>query len=317
MRRPLAEHCDRISVSDLRRLVEPGAEGHRLADGTALQLRWAAVRGCFGGREGRALVMRCPGCQAHARVLWRPPGADWRCWRCQPISHRSHRRPGARRGRRKPVRWRVAQIAAEQRRIADLLGLASWPPQRLLWDYRSLGLEARRPDAPRLSSEREWALTLRLDALENMRLALLLPQIDASLRELGQGLPEWPELERGVAGSRRVVRATAWAVRRRAQDSRTTRGGVSASASEIAGFEHSAVGRLNPSRSCAVDLAHLATAGRVRPVATARGHADDSATEAQRLGADAGNARGSRVVPPVGEGSGNHRQRSAAGVPGD
>lgn len=266
MRRPLAEHCERISVTDLRPLVEPGAERHTLADGTGLVMRWAAVRGCFGGREGRALVMRCPGCQAHARVLWRPPGAGWSCWRCQPISHRSHRRPGARRGRPKPVRWRVAQIAAEQRKIAELLGLASWPPQRLLWDYRSLGLEARRPDAPRLSSEREWALTLRIDALETLRLALLLPQIDASLRELGQGLPEWPELERGVAGSRRVVRATAWAVRRPAQDSRTARGGVSPSAGGIAGSEHFPASRLNPSRSFAPELAHPATAGRVRLV---------------------------------------------------
>lgn len=317
MRRPLAEHCERISVTDLRPLVEPGAERHTLADGTRLQLRWAAVRGCFGGREGLALVLRCPGCQAHARVLWRPPGAYWRCWRCQPISHRSHRRPGARRGRPKPVRWRVAQICAEQRKIADLLGLQHWPPQRILWSWKTLGLEARRPDAPRLSSEREWALTLRIDALENMRLALLLPQIDASLRELGQGLPEWPELERGVAGSRRVVRATAWAMRRPAQDPRTTRCGVATAASGIAGSGHSAVSRLNPNRSDALGLALPDTAGRVRPVATARGHADDSATEAQRLGADAGNPRGSRVVPPVGKGSGNHRQRSAAGVPSD
>lgn len=255
MRRPLAEHCERISVSDLRPLVEPGTEHHALADGTRLQLRWAAVRGCFGGREGRALVLRCPGCQAHARVLWRPPGADWRCWRCQPISHRSHRRPGARRGRPKPVRWRVAQICAEQRKIADLLGLASWPPQRLLWDYRSLGLEARRPDAPRLSSEREWALTLRIDALENMRLALLLPQIDASLRELGQGLPEWPELERGVAGSRRVVRATAWAMRRPAQDPRTPRGSGAPCADRTKSPGESAVRILNPSPFSVANLA--------------------------------------------------------------
>ncbi|MFM2159062.1 MAG: hypothetical protein RLZZ124_1536, partial [Cyanobacteriota bacterium] len=204
MRRPRAEHAERLNATSLRALVAPGAERHTLADGTTLQLRWRPVRGCFGGTGGVALLVGCPGCDATARVLYRPAGRTWGCWRCHPLSWRSHRRSGSRRGRPKPISWDVDRINAEQRRIADLLGLASWPPRRLIWSARTLPLEARRPDAPRLSPGREQALHWRLDALESLRIGLLLPRIDAELRQWGRALPPWPGMSRELAAARRM-----------------------------------------------------------------------------------------------------------------
>ena len=106
MRRHRAEACDRLALADVRPLVEPGAAAAALPDGTALDLRWGTARGCYGGRPGRVLLLSCPVCSRSARVLWRPPGCGWGCCKCWPLSHASHRRPGAHRGRQKPLRWR-------------------------------------------------------------------------------------------------------------------------------------------------------------------------------------------------------------------
>lgn len=226
MRRPRAEHAERLNATSLRALVAPGAERHTLADGTTLQLRWRTLSGCFGGAGGVALLVGCPGCDATARVLYRPAGRTWGCWRCHPISHRSHRRSGARRGRPKPTSWRLDQITAEQRRTAEHLGLQQWPPERLIWGVADLFSAPLVPGAPRLSRDRQLALVLRLDALETLRLVVLLPEIDAELKRLdpeSEGLPQWPGMESKAARARRVVGQTAWAMRRPAGDPRTPR----------------------------------------------------------------------------------------------
>ena len=218
--RPRAETCGRLTVGQLRRRVEAGAPSCQLTDGTVLALRWAPVRGCFGG-HGRALLVACPVCEASCRVIWRTPSQNWGCWRCRPVSHQSHRRPGSRRGRPKPPTWQLARVADEQRRAAALLGIA-WPPRLIFWSWRILIREPHLPDAPVLSFHRQIALAQRLDALENCRLGLLLPQIDAELRRWGRALPPWPGLNRVMAKSRRVVKSTAWAMRRPAGDPRKT-----------------------------------------------------------------------------------------------
>lgn len=219
--RPLARDCQRLTSGDLRALVAPDATEHRLSDGTLLRLRWRAVRGCFGGGEGRALVLLCPQCGTPGRVLWRPPAGDWGCWRCCPVSHPSHRRSGSRAGRSKPISWHLEQIAAEQMRAADLLGLEAWPPKRLLWDREALAQEPRWPDAPRLSRAREQALLARLDALETLRLALVVPGVCAELEALGCSVPKWSGMEKQALTAEQVVTATAWALRRPARDPRT------------------------------------------------------------------------------------------------
>ena len=268
MRRPRAHHCERLTAGELRPLVEVGAELHTLADGTALGLGWRPVRGCFGNREGRSLLLLCPLCSAAGRVLWRPPGRNWGCWRCHPISHRSHRRSGSRAGRPKPSSWERQRIAEEQQQIAELLGLAQWPPDLILWTWRTLELEPRRPDAPRLSAKREQALRWRACALETLRIADLLPGIKADLKPLGQELPEWPGLGRHVAAARRMVTATGWAMRRPAGDPRTTRGGVPRFAGEITAASVSDSSALKVGPSGTSPLAPLATIGSVATACT-------------------------------------------------
>lgn len=265
--RPRAEACGRLTVGQLRRRVEAGAPSCQLADGTALALRWAPVRGCFGGR-GRALVMICPVCEASCRVIWRPPGQGWGCWRCRPVSHRSHRRPGSRRGRPKPTRWRLEQIATEQRRCTELLALEHWPPQRLFWSWRHLLVEPRRPGAPVLSAARELALAQRCCALETLRVAALLPGIDAELRGWGHELPPWPSKGREVAAAKRLLEDTAWSVRRPAGDPRkpraATRGGVAATTDGIASTRVCDCYSSKSGEFAETDLAHSATTDRVQ-----------------------------------------------------
>lgn len=234
MRRPLAEACERLATGDLRPLVAPDAVAHRLADGTVLQLRWDRVRGCWGGREGRALVLVCPCCDGRCRVLWRPPDAGWGCWRCRPVSHRSHRRPGARRGRRKPEGWRLAQLADEQRRTASLLGLLQWPPEHFLWDASDLRAAHRAPGAPRLCAARREALLLRLCALESLRVGELAPVVRRELEDYGRQLPKHRGARRMVADARRLLASTDWAVRRPAGDPRTARGSNAGVRDELA-----------------------------------------------------------------------------------
>ena len=223
MRRPRAEACDRLALVDVRGLVEPGAAAAALPDGSALALRWGEARGCYGGRPGRALLLVCPICSRSARVLWRPPGRGWGCCRCWPLSHPSHRRPGARKGRQKPLRWRRAQLHREQYRCAELLGLETWPPERLLWSARDLWLAPRRPDAPRISHHRQQALIRRLDALETLRVLAIIPAVDAVLSSMG--MPEAGAPPGWAEQAAEVIHATGWAVRRGPRDPRSSRGG--------------------------------------------------------------------------------------------
>lgn len=219
--RPRAHWCERITAGELRALVEPGAERLALGDGLLLDLRWSRCRGCFGAGVGRALLLACPCCGRSARVLWRPPGEGWGCWRCHPISHRSHRRSGARRGHPKPPSWHADRWRAEQLRIVELLGLVEWPPRRLLWGMADLLAAERLPDAPRLNPARDRALLLRLHALESLRVASVIAAnawlLDASGIAMPEGLP------RLRSGAERLERATRWAMRRGAHDPRTLR----------------------------------------------------------------------------------------------
>lgn len=226
MRRPRAEACDRLALADVRGLVEPGAAAAALPDGTALALHWGEARGCYGGRSGLALLLVCPICSRSARVLWRPPGRGWGCCRCWPLSHDSHRRPGARKGRPKPLRWRRDQLHREQHRCADLLGLECWPPERLLWSARDLQLAARRPDAPRISRHRQQALIRRLDALETLRVLAIIPAVDALLSSVGS--PEAGDPPGWAEQAAEVIHVTGWAVRRGPRDPRASRGGPAA-----------------------------------------------------------------------------------------
>jgi hypothetical protein len=221
-RRPRAEDCDKLTAAGLRLLVGPTAQSYQLPDGTLLELRWRAVRGGIGGR-GVALSLGCPGCLSTVRVLRRPPGEGWSCWRCRPVSHRSHRRSGGARGQRKPTTWHVDQILSEQRRVVALLGLAQWPPSPLFWSLTDVQALPRVPDAPRLSQHRRAALELRLDALESLRIAAQLPGLAWGLRLLGSKQKLDPQELDWVVCAERVLKGTAWAMRRQAHDPRTLR----------------------------------------------------------------------------------------------
>lgn len=220
-RRPRAEDCERIRTGDLRPLVTPGSRSYCLADGSLLALAWVPVKGCWGGNGGIALAMACPRCSASVRVLWRPPAAGWGCWRCHRISYPSHRRSGSRRGRRKPVSWRLDRVIVEQRRVVALLGLEQWPPPKLLWNQADLEQLPRRPGAPRISPHRREALLQRLNLLESIRYGECLPLMEQLTGEDPD--PKAP-LRVLAQQARRLLASTDWAVRRPAQDARTHRG---------------------------------------------------------------------------------------------
>jgi hypothetical protein len=212
--RPRSEDCKRLTLADVRPLVEPGAQVLVLADGTELGLSWGAVRGCFGGdRAGRALLLICPSCGHSARVLHRPPTRAWNCWSCTPVSRPSHRRPGARAGQPKPNNWKREQIAAEWRRCIDLLGLAGCEAALVLagqfMPHDLLALP-RRPGAPRISATRAKALADRLFALKVARWSLPEPRLQQAAADL-------EELKTFAA---QQLQATAWAVRRPSGDQR-------------------------------------------------------------------------------------------------
>ena len=221
-RRPRAEDCLRITGAGLRPFVAPGALHHRLNDGTVLELRWSTVRGCYGG-QGTALAMGCPTCSQTVRVLRQPPGEGWSCRHCRPVSHRSHRRSGAKRGNQKPLSWRIAQVCDEQGRIAEMLGLQHWPPKRVLWGLVDLQADSRAPDAPRLSGERREALERRLNALEDIRICAFAPLIRRKGKSLGGHAAVPTVWERYLAAAERQLTETSWAIRRQARDPRTLR----------------------------------------------------------------------------------------------
>lgn len=216
-RRPRAEVCDRLHVGVLRPQVQPPAPRHRLADGTDLELRWQPVKGCWGGGSGIALVIACPICGSSCRVLWSPPAQGWGCWRCCPVSHASHRRSGRHGGRGKPTSWQRERIAAEQQRIADLLGL-EWPLRPLVWVRADLDAAPRKQGAPRLSARRDRALRRRMDALETLRV----DSFCGPIRRLSGDRAHAPQ-DPAAEVARRVLAATAWAMRRPAGDPRHRR----------------------------------------------------------------------------------------------
>lgn len=225
-RRPRAEACDRLTAASLRPLLVPEAPACTLPGGQLAGLEWRPVRGCYGGR-GRALLVRCPDCSAPSRVLWRPPGRGWGCWRCCPVSHPSHRRPGWH-GRGKPSGWQLDQIEAEQERIAPLLGLPTGAGLRrgwrsclpLLWSLGHLQTAPRAPGAPRLSWRRREALQERLDALESLRILGVIEACPFRDRLNPPG-DERPALL--AAYCRATLYLTDWAMRRPTQDPRTLR----------------------------------------------------------------------------------------------
>lgn len=221
-KRPRSEDCQRLQLSQIRPLVEPGTEALALADGTELALRWGPVRGCYGGdRPDRALLLICPSCGGNARVLHRPPARAWGCWSCTPISRLSHRRSGARSGQPKPRSWRRSQIATEQSRCAALMGLASWPPRGLFWTVSDLLELPRRPGAPRLSRLRAVGLALRLEGLDAMRWALPDPRLGRLLEQQGYGPLQAPSATAALQTAAALrLQATAWAVRRPPRDRR-------------------------------------------------------------------------------------------------
>ena len=229
--RPTVETCKRLALKDVRPLVKPGDETATLLDGTTLALRWAEVRGCYGDRPGRALLLVCPGCSRSSRVLYRPPAGAWGCWSCTPVSPRSHRRPGARPGRPKPPEWQRQKVMQQQLRCVRLLGLKNWPPDQLLWTARDVLAMPRRPDAPRISELRASALAMRLDVLDRLRMAAIAKASDGLMKSLG--LPpvlsddELAQLEPQYWTTAQILAATAWAVRRGPRDPRTRRRKIS------------------------------------------------------------------------------------------
>jgi hypothetical protein len=220
--RPRAEACERLAAATLRAVVAPGTERHTLPDGTALALQWRPVRFCFGGGPGVELLARCPSCGAWCRVLRRPPGQGWSCWRCQPVSHPSHRRSGHRRGHPKPASWRLDQIRTQQQRAARALGLEAWPPPGLsiCWSLPDLAKIPPRPGAPRVSFRRRLALLQRLSALATLALAEVAPSIAGDLEALTGDRLALPGLQGMAQRAAETVAATAWAVRRPAGDQR-------------------------------------------------------------------------------------------------
>lgn len=235
-RRPRAEACDRLTAATLRPLVQPEAQACTLPGGQLAGLEWRELRHCYGGR-GRALLVRCPDCAAPSRVLWRPPGRGWGCWRCCPVSHPSHRRPGRHRRHRrpggcagKPEAWDRERLGEEQERIAlQLLGLREgsdlfpWIPPSwrnrlpLAWNRIHVGCLPRRPDASRLTHRRREALAARISALEHLRLIAVLEACPFRDRLLPPDDMR-PELMRLAAVWK--LEETAWAVRRPAGDPR-------------------------------------------------------------------------------------------------
>lgn len=142
-----------------------------LTDGTPLHLRWREMKGVFtsSGHRGTAmaLVGVCPSCDREVRVLRKARSwGVWGCRRCLNLIYPSQRRSGGHKSqlKRKPSTWHIAAICDEQKKIAMLLGLPSWPPEAIMWDRGQL-----KPARP-LSSPRREALLSRIDALENLRI---------------------------------------------------------------------------------------------------------------------------------------------------
>lgn len=221
-RRPRAEDCERLAMRDVRAQIQAGDSGVMLADGTSLSLRWRIGPRCYGGGFGQVPAFVCS-CGASCVVLRRPPGGSWSCWRCLPMSFPSHRRSGGR-GGRKPASWHTARWAESSARVADLLGLAQWPPQKLFWAPEDLLEAPRKPDAPRLSERRQRALVERLDALDAVRLIAALQGSNQVPQAHDANPLNAAQIEDFAAAAEARLAATAWAARETASDPRTASG---------------------------------------------------------------------------------------------
>lgn len=124
--------------------------------------------------------------------------------------------------------WRLAQLEEEQQQAVALLALEQWPPPRLLWSLADLRRVPRRIDAPRLSPRRVEALLRRVDALQSLKVAALVPMVEMTLRAAGAELNPPAGL---AQRARAVVASTQWAVRRPARDRRTARSSTTRSSS--------------------------------------------------------------------------------------
>jgi hypothetical protein len=216
VRRHRIESCERITPAHLRPRLAPGATKATPPGGGVVALLWRPCRRTYGDR-GLALLMLCPRCSSPRRVLWRPPGEAWACSACHPLIWPSQRRSGSRSGNGKPRTYELDRIVSAQRLCADRLGVA-WPPERIIWSAWDL---PRLPKASRLSAHRQWMLRLRLEALENLRVASFLPQLRALSAARGIELPPWEGFEGSAIRAEEVERITRWAVRRPARDPRS------------------------------------------------------------------------------------------------
>ena len=214
-RRPRAEDCDRLVAADVRRLIASDAEAYVAPDGTAIALRRRRFRSPIGG-DATALRLVCPTCATPRGMLHRPPGQRWQCLKCNPLSYRSHRRPGGKKkGEKKPPRWHTAALAAHQRKTAEKLGI-EWPPPSLTWGLEELKATPRHPGAPRLSQERITALRVRLVALEAMRTDAVKQAATRELKDfVWDGFDEDDEDNATrLALAQRALALTRWAMRR-------------------------------------------------------------------------------------------------------
>lgn len=203
-----AESTEVFAIGSLRPQLLVGQQHCCPAEGQVLRLRWRRLQNVLGpGRRRRAgwmVYAVCPRCGASVRLLRRAPGSEeWGCRSCLHLIYRSQRRSGNgnRLGGQKPAPSRARQWALHQERVATVLGLRPWPPRLLLWCITDL------KPARRLSQARRDALLHRLEALEHLRLEAL---GSAGLMALAGGRHGFssPEL------AHRVLRATAWAMRR-------------------------------------------------------------------------------------------------------
>lgn len=203
-----SEECEVLRVASLRWCVEPQQEHVVLADGTELYLRRTEVRGVFTARGTRGtaltLMAQCPTCRRAARVLRKPYGTQqWGCRRCLPLIYPAQRRSGWHKGQanRKPSTWHLAAIGDEQRKIARMLALPCWPPQKIIWDRSQL-----QPDR-KLPQERKTALTDRLEALETLRIMTCATAFGSrfGISELAKPTTHLPPIKL-------VISTTQWAV---------------------------------------------------------------------------------------------------------
>ena len=216
--RPRAELCQRLSLAAIRSRVEDGAPSTVLRDGSAVNLHWQPCRGTYGG-GGLALLIECPRCFRRVRVLWRPPGGSWGCKQCNRISYSSQRRSGSRRGSAKPSTYQFDRVVADRCKVFLRLGLIV--PDEMIPDPL---LIPRRHDAPRISERREWDLRRRLLALEWLRLGASIPPLQRLLKRYGEASGE-VSIDQQLRVAQRILKETAWAVRRPARDPRSRRRG--------------------------------------------------------------------------------------------